>query len=246
VTASLARALPVLTNACRTEYLWIDQITIDQSNVPERSDQVKTMRAIYSQSSRCLIWMASDLYLEHEHEYDTESDWSHGVGEDVLDFFQSFAGDDLPNPWQTTPGEEVPRRLSQSSQRPITRRQSVVRDHLLWFFEHPWFNRTWVYQEFVLAPQPVFLIGDFELPGLEIEAVFKLGWPRSAAWFDTFHHRLNLSKTRATVFHRAPGLEFLLAAVQSRLLFIAPQAADLDLPFASGGRHLNGFEPMRH
>ena len=57
VTTSVAYAMPYLANACQTSYLWIDQITIDQSNLDERSEQVKIMGQIYRQSHRCLIWM---------------------------------------------------------------------------------------------------------------------------------------------------------------------------------------------
>ena len=237
VTASIARALPYLANACQTGYLWIDQITIDQSNILERNDQVKIMGEIYSRSFQCWIWIDSDPLLDAES--DIKLPWSHGTGEDVRKFFQSFSGDELQHLWQSTSGEEA-RKLLLLLKSPFTRPRPNVRDHVLWFLEHPWFSRTWVYQEFVLAPQPIFLIGDFQLPGHEIESVFKLGWPRSAAWFDTFHRRLNIHKTRAAMFHRAPGFEFLLAAFQSRILLNAPQSLGRDLSLASS-RYSTGF-----
>jgi hypothetical protein len=239
VTASVARALPYLVKASQTGYLWIDQVTIDQRHIVERNEQVRMMGDIYSQSFRCMVWIDHDPYFDPE--FDLELNWNHGPGEDVLNFFRSFNDDDPQNEWSTITGEEM-RRVSttSTSQSPSARRKSHVRDHLLWFFEHPWFRRTWVYQEFVLAPQTTFLIGHFELPGDEIERVFRFGWLQSASWFDTFHHRLNMSKTRATLFHKAPGIEFLIAAVQSRLLYTAPEKSGTDLPFTST-RHVDGF-----
>jgi hypothetical protein len=140
ITASVARALPYLVNACQTEYLWIDQITIDQRNIEERSQQVKIMGEIYSRSFRCLIWIDSDPSLGVETEI--ELAWSNGAGEDLRKFLQSFSGNEIQHVVQSLTGEEEGQLLlsfETTSSRPM-------RDHLLWFLEHPWFSRTWVIQ----------------------------------------------------------------------------------------------------
>lgn len=244
VTSSLARALPFLSKASRTGYLWVDQITIDQVNTTERSDQVRVMGDIYSRCERCLIWIDRDPFLDAE--YDVASDWSQGMGEDVLNFFQSFNDEDAVNEGNSLAPVELrrfsTRSTSTSSQSQDTRRdsQSRVKDHLQWFFEHPWFKRVWVYQEFVLSPHSSFLIGDFELPGDEIERVFRYGWLRSAEWFHTLHHRLGMSKTHAALLHKAPGFEFFLGAIQSRQLYTAPEDSAAQLG-SSANRHIDGF-----
>ncbi|KAH6189144.1 hypothetical protein HBI53_238900 [Parastagonospora nodorum] len=38
-------------------YLWIDQISIDQSNIDERSSQVQFMRDIYQKSDSVITWL---------------------------------------------------------------------------------------------------------------------------------------------------------------------------------------------
>jgi hypothetical protein len=198
------------------------------------------MGYIYSRSFRCLIWIDHDPYLNME--TDVELDWSHGPGQDILDFFHSFNDAESEDEWQATSGIEL-RRFSSgttSHSPPAVRRKSHVRDHLLWFLEHPWFKRTWVYQEFVLAPQTSFLIGHFELPGAEIERAFEFGWMRNTAFYDTFHHRLNMSRNRASLFHKAPGLAFLLAAVGGKLLYTAPKATDMEVP-SYPKRRADGF-----
>lgn len=43
-----------------TSFLWIDQITIDQSNRSERSHQVQLMDRIYRQAMRVIAWLGSD------------------------------------------------------------------------------------------------------------------------------------------------------------------------------------------
>jgi hypothetical protein len=240
LTTSVAQALPHLVKACQTDYLWIDQITIDQSNIPERSQQVEIMGKVYGQSHRALIWI--DSYLSSSTEAEVELAWNQGAGDQVRNFLQSFSGDEIQHLLQSLPGEEVEELIESFEMTP----QLKVKEHLLWFLEHPWFSRTWVYQEFVLARRIIFVIGDFELPGHEIENVFRLGWPRSAAWFDTFEQRLKINKSRATMFHRAPGLEFLLAAVGSRLLLAGPAKNNArrmsnDSPLASKYRQWTTF-----
>ena len=69
ITSSIETALPFLTNATRTGYLWIDQICIDQDNIPERNAQVAMMGDIYREAQRLLVWLSqrdrcSDLVLE--------------------------------------------------------------------------------------------------------------------------------------------------------------------------------------
>ncbi|CAN9155008.1 unnamed protein product [Alternaria alternata] len=54
-----------LLNFLRTyetdDYLWIDQISIDQSNSEERSHQVKMMWKIYSRCDYVLVWLQNDM-----------------------------------------------------------------------------------------------------------------------------------------------------------------------------------------
>ncbi|KAF2434936.1 hypothetical protein EJ08DRAFT_730080 [Tothia fuscella] len=216
VTASLAEALPYLTKSCRTGYLWIDQVTINQASISERNAQVKVMGEIYRRSFRCMIWLNSDL--THDTGLDIQWNWTHGTGEAVRRFFRSFLDVDSQRLWQQDRAEESQTSVNATN----TSDQSLqlnMREHLLWFLEHAWFNRTWVYQEFVLASQTVFLIGDFELSGNEIESAFDLGWLQSAAWLETFGKRLNINSRRASIYRESRGFKFLLAANQSRLLF---------------------------
>jgi hypothetical protein len=57
---NLFEALQYLPRRCGTEYLWIDQICIDQSNIKERNRQVKIMDNIYRHAYKVLIWMDAD------------------------------------------------------------------------------------------------------------------------------------------------------------------------------------------
>ncbi|KAF2429673.1 heterokaryon incompatibility, partial [Tothia fuscella] len=59
ITKSIATGLSDLVHACRTGYLWIDQICINQNNLAERNAQVTIMGDIYARSMTCLIWIGS-------------------------------------------------------------------------------------------------------------------------------------------------------------------------------------------
>ena len=212
VTASVAFALPHLAKVCQTGYLWIDQITIDQSNVSERNDQVKVMGQIYRRTTRCLVWMDDGQTLDIES--DLELAWDTDAGPEVrrfLQFFRDEEAEQSPRIAQSASPTDASFALRKMS----SREQSRVREHLLWFLEHPWFRRTWVFQEFLLPKDSLFLIRDFQLTREEIKNVFATGFPRSAAWFETFKRKLHLDQGRAILFQRAPGLEFLLAVFQS-------------------------------
>jgi hypothetical protein len=41
-------------------YIWIDQICIDQGNIPERNSQVKIMIDIYRRASRVIVWLGQE------------------------------------------------------------------------------------------------------------------------------------------------------------------------------------------
>jgi hypothetical protein len=62
ITQNLAEALEHLgpREAGRPQFLWIDQLCIDQKNEPERNQQVRIMRYIYQQAKRTTVWLGLD------------------------------------------------------------------------------------------------------------------------------------------------------------------------------------------
>ncbi|KAF2812030.1 uncharacterized protein BDZ99DRAFT_383924, partial [Mytilinidion resinicola] len=57
INENLQEAIPWLSWHCRTGYLWIDQICINQISINERNHQVKIMGKIYSHGKRVLVWL---------------------------------------------------------------------------------------------------------------------------------------------------------------------------------------------
>ncbi|KXT03365.1 hypothetical protein AC578_3961 [Pseudocercospora eumusae] len=169
------------------------------------------MGEIYSRCFRCLIWIDTNRSVCSDGE--TASDWDNGPGDAVRKFLRSFR-----------PESALDTKISAPAEIDAAMVESTVRDHLLWFLEHPWFSRVWVFQEFLLSKETIFLIGDFHLPGDELENVFKAGVPRSSAWWHSFRHTFRIPTRRASNFNSAPGIEFLLTACTSRMLWGSPQA----------------------
>jgi hypothetical protein len=140
-----------LSATSRTGHLWIDQIVINQSDIDERSRQVALMGEIYRRCVRCLVWIDCDASIAGEADFPLA--WASGVGEAIRQLLRSFQLETLHRPSLSN----IPGAARSTSIRAIT-------DHMLWFLHHPWFTRTWVYQEFVLPQEVTFMIGDFELP----------------------------------------------------------------------------------
>ncbi|KAH8896343.1 HET-domain-containing protein, partial [Thozetella sp. PMI_491] len=61
VTLNLAAALQRLRHPHEEVVLWIDAICIDQSNLSERSSQVKMMGEIYRAAQRVLAWLGEEV-----------------------------------------------------------------------------------------------------------------------------------------------------------------------------------------
>jgi hypothetical protein len=60
VTENLHDALCELSNMETAQFIWIDALCIDQSNLAERSSQVMLMGDIYATAQRLIVWLGRD------------------------------------------------------------------------------------------------------------------------------------------------------------------------------------------
>lgn len=60
ITRSLFVALLHLRHSEKPRSLWIDAICIDQNNIPERNQQVKSMGQVYASAERVLVWLGEE------------------------------------------------------------------------------------------------------------------------------------------------------------------------------------------
>jgi hypothetical protein len=109
--------------------LWTDQLCIHQPNLTERSHHVGFMGDVYRAARWTLVCLAAE---------DLDPQWS----QESLDWV-------LQKPsWSETGGKE-----SQPME-PVLRLQWVG---LLSILRSPWWSRAWVFQEFMLSREPIFL-----------------------------------------------------------------------------------------
>ncbi|KAE9363399.1 HET-domain-containing protein, partial [Stipitochalara longipes BDJ] len=144
VTQNLAEALPYLRLEDRPRTLWIDAICVNQSDMAERTSQVKRMGDIYSKAIRVVVWLG--LASEDS-----------SMAFDVFDFICSKITVD----WQTYSlqpisadtcwvDSDVPLSMDEA--------QSNSVSNLL---NRPWFKRLWVWQEIHLSPgDTIVMCGD--------------------------------------------------------------------------------------
>ena len=60
VTETLHIPLLGLRHTSQARTLWIDQICINQTDLQERSEQVRIMRQIYSKAQLVILWLGED------------------------------------------------------------------------------------------------------------------------------------------------------------------------------------------
>jgi hypothetical protein len=61
ITKSLDEVLRFLRHTSRPRVLWIDQVSINQNDTQERSEQVQGMRSIYSKAYSVVVWLGPDV-----------------------------------------------------------------------------------------------------------------------------------------------------------------------------------------
>lgn len=118
------------------EYLWIDQICIDQSNDEERSHQVKLMGDIYSRSDFVLVWLRDES---------TFIPSTQQAARDFNDGIESY----------------LPRNSGENSS---SNGNSVSRCPTLALLHNTYFDRLWIIQELLLSKNIRILVeGDVEV-----------------------------------------------------------------------------------
>jgi hypothetical protein len=147
ITPQLKAALPFAAQQCRSDYLWIDQICIDQDDRDERGDQVKIMGQIYSSCSRVLIWLGridADLSFNDE-------------------LAQGCSSEGMP-------AQKIPamRHLLDRLRKVTGSSEDSTHSLCYKILQSPWFQRAWIFQEIVLPPSALFILSSVStFPGEE-------------------------------------------------------------------------------
>ncbi|KAI1313264.1 heterokaryon incompatibility protein-domain-containing protein [Xylaria venustula] len=134
INQSLSLALRYFRHSHQTRSLWADAICINQSDVEEKSVQVRQMRDVYRRAQRVLVWLGEE-----------------GEGESIeplVGLGQKMAAMDLSN---------LPKdRLARQHAVGFSQIHIVALASLL---DMPWFRRVWVVQEVAVAHEAILYCG---------------------------------------------------------------------------------------
>ncbi|KAL9086925.1 MAG: hypothetical protein Q9165_006931 [Trypethelium subeluteriae] len=151
------------------EYIWIDQVCINQDDIDERSRQVQLMTRIYAQCARCDAWLGrTDEYFDDACSIAKEISRS---------FPDSFALADLAR-LAMRPHQDIRQSLQRNTP-PIL--IPLVDDKrwlaLMQFLRRPWFSRLWTFQEAAVPKGLVFRCGHrvLDFVDIHIAAIFSAG-----------------------------------------------------------------------
>lgn len=126
-------------------YYWIDALVIDQSNVQERSEQVKLMSKIYQAATEVVVWLGPEDDLTST----------------AVELMRGVLGltDDEKH-------KMAPTDVSDDNPNPLMKKRSWKA--LSQFFQREWFNRAWIIQEVVLARSVTLSCGQHSISWEEL------------------------------------------------------------------------------
>jgi hypothetical protein len=120
------RSTPLVYN-----YIWIDQICIDQGTINERNHQVQHMGSIFKSASQVIVWLGP-------------------LNDDLSEIAFQFIKEDKP-------GRS---RSGDSPEKPILVKDSrLLVESMRTLFDRPYWTRLWIVQEALLAKDLVFCLG---------------------------------------------------------------------------------------
>lgn len=145
---NLHDALSDLRYPDRERVLWADRLCINQTDHEEKATQIRLMDKIYSEASQVLIYLGNmDPSVEGAMETMRRADWQY------------------PN-FTTSPRDPSWLILTVWS---ALKKDEINWDPIINLLRRPWFRRTWVFQEAVLARRGRVICGDQSIPWAVLE-----------------------------------------------------------------------------
>ncbi|KAK3312553.1 heterokaryon incompatibility protein-domain-containing protein [Apodospora peruviana] len=148
----------------KPRHLWIDAICINQNDVQERSQQVLLMQRIYGHAEQVIVWLGelTDSGILAMKELQGKV-WSVGWHQWKID--RKFGKPTLPWTEQFT------------TSRGIVNRDDLVGEHsngeVYEVLDRPWWRRTWIIQEAVLARGVTIMCGAETVGWESVDTFFK-------------------------------------------------------------------------
>jgi hypothetical protein len=160
MTLNLERALHGLRLPSLTRCLWIDAISIDQSNLGERARQVDYMRLVYQHAARVIVWFGPDTPLMQRA--------FHRAGElcayraTLLEAHGPILGSEVQNQVELMVIEAFVAPTESESAASLTE-----------LFQSPYFERVWCVQEVVASEHAIAKSGHLEMDMYDLLSLAK-------------------------------------------------------------------------
>lgn len=190
ITPTLATILSSLRrNADRS--LWVDAISINQSNLAERAHQVTIMRKVYSSCQRVIAWVGPTIGTVRkrpEHKTDSPEDWlaadkaqvnrAMEVMDEILTQ-QPRTLNSFKREFSKTYGD-----IKHTDENGQTKKLTCPEKKHLWLLlqDVPYWTRVWVVQELSLAPRVTLTCETAEVEWTSISKLLA-----KEPYFDAFH-----------------------------------------------------------
>ncbi|CAH0058500.1 unnamed protein product [Clonostachys solani] len=148
VRENAAAALRRLRRRKGTRRVWIDAICINQEEVPERDRQITVMQHIFGQASQVIIWLGEPTeqgilgirYLQGKL-----------INASLRQLWLEVYGDNVRPSYTTNVSTALDR---------LTYTDEQLAGEIRELLDRPWWRRTWVVQEAVLAQKLVVMCGE--------------------------------------------------------------------------------------
>ena len=160
VTSNLHSALHDLRYDDKPRTLWVDAICINQKDLQEKGQQIQLMGSIYSKARRVLIYLGpggSDV----EQAFDSIRLLNSKMK--ALHFERYMSRLNSLGSWTRVLFDYMP------SQKPLPADFNWA--PVVKLLQRPWFERTWIIQEAILARRGLVICGDISVPWLTFERV---------------------------------------------------------------------------
>jgi Heterokaryon incompatibility protein (HET) len=152
VSRNLHEALVKLRRPSRHRYVWIDALAINQSNLSERSVQVRKMASIYSSAKNTLIWLGEVHY--------SGRDWLLRSDDNRIKITKSYCP--IENIFEILSDESY--SFSSLDAELLPRKLASFGHSLDSLLSLPYWERVWVVQEMMHSGNASLLFGSHVIP----------------------------------------------------------------------------------
>jgi hypothetical protein len=148
ITENLEAALRQLQQSDKPITLWVDAVCIDQTNLFERSEQVRSMGRIYHQAERVIVWLGPQSPLRDDQ-----------ICIQAFNDVAALVSEQFLLPLSAEDRDAKIHRLDQQVEALLVSLTNGSEPPLKQFFRRRWFSRRWTIQELVLAYDVIVVCG---------------------------------------------------------------------------------------